>query len=235
MTRLISRLFRVLIAGWVTATAAETRALQSPLASNEHNAPGRITPKDPAEALRTFRTSDGLRMEFIASEPLVMSPVSICYDEDGNLYVAEMSDYPAPEGEPTGCIRLLRDLDDDGKFDTSSIFVDGLKSPSSIACWKGGIFATTHGELWYFKGTNHLAGKADQRLRVLTGFGLGSLEYMQNHLQWGIDHKLYGSAGPNGGLVQGTGASAQSPVSLAGLDFCFDPVDSRIEPVSGGG
>ena len=215
--------------------STETLGAQPPAASDERNAPSRVAPKEPGEALRTFRTSGGLRMELLASEPLVMSPVAIRYDEDGSLYVAEMSDYPTPEGEPTGRIRLLRDSDDDGKFDTSSIFVDGLKSPSSIACWKGGIFVTTHGELWYFKRTNLLADKADQRIKIFTGFGLGSLEYMQNNLQWGIDNKIYGATGPNGGLVKCVGDSSASPVSLAGLDFCFDPVDSKIDPVSGGG
>src|SRR5262249_10164832 len=54
----------------------------------------RIAPKEPAEALKTFQTLDGFRMELLASEPLVASPVAMVYDEDGRAYVVEMYDYP---------------------------------------------------------------------------------------------------------------------------------------------
>ena len=50
--------------------------------------------KDSAEALRTFETAGGFRLELVAAEPMVHSPVAAAYDEDGNLYVAEMTDYP---------------------------------------------------------------------------------------------------------------------------------------------
>lgn len=195
-------------------------------------------PLEPGEALRTFKVPDGFRMELVASEPLIASPVAIAYDENGNLYVAEMTDYPTPQGEPTGRIRLLRDLDGDGKFDTSAVFAGGLKSPSSIACWKGGIFVTTHGDLWYFKGSISSTNTQDrieltERRKIFSGFGLGSLEYMQNNLQWGIDNKVYGATGPNGGSIQRIDTPNTAPVSLAGSDFAFDPMTLSIEPVSG--
>src|SRR5262245_17326789 len=71
-----------------------------------------ISPKEPNDAIRTFQCPDGFRMDLIASEPLVRSPVAICYDESGNMYVAEMTDYPfAEKDQANGRIRLLRDLD----------------------------------------------------------------------------------------------------------------------------
>ena len=48
----------------------------------------------PEEALKTFETIPGFHMELVATEPLVHSPVAAAFDEDGNLYVAEMIDYP---------------------------------------------------------------------------------------------------------------------------------------------
>ena len=48
----------------------------------------------PAEALKTFETIPGFHLEPVATEPLVHSPVAAAFDEDGNLYVAEMIDYP---------------------------------------------------------------------------------------------------------------------------------------------
>jgi putative membrane-bound dehydrogenase-like protein len=197
----------------------------------------RVFPKKPDEAVKTFQTPKGFHMDLIAREPLLTSPVAITYDENGNMYVAEMVDFPFPEkaaGKPNGRVRFLQDKDGDGKFDTSSIFVDGIPSPSSIACWKGGVFVAMLGEIWYFKDTKG-DGKADLRTKVFTGFGLGSLEYMQNGLAWGIDNKIYGSSGPNGGEVRNVKGPDAKPVSLAGRDFCFDPVTGELEAVSGGG
>ena len=73
-------------------------------------------PNEPAEALRTFQTRDGFRMEIVAHEPQVTSPVAAAYDEDGRLFVVEMRDYPDPlkPGEkPLGRVRLLEDRDGD--------------------------------------------------------------------------------------------------------------------------
>ena len=99
--------------------------------------------KTPAEALKTFETVDGFRMELVAAEPLVQSPVAAAFDADGNLYVAEMRDYPykpKPGGRPLGTVRLLRDTDGDGRFDESHVFADGLLWAAGIAPWKGGVF-----------------------------------------------------------------------------------------------
>src|SRR5678815_4462906 len=52
-------------------------------------------PPTPArEAAKTFRVLDGFRMDLLAAEPMVASPVAIAYDENGRAYVCEMRDYP---------------------------------------------------------------------------------------------------------------------------------------------
>jgi len=127
----------------------------------------------------------------------------------------------------------LRDNDGDGKFDTSSIFADNLPCPSSVVCWKGGVFVAMRGDIWYFKDTKG-AGKADVRTKVFTGFGLGSLEYMENGLIWGIDHKIYGSS-----VLVANGSNAGSNERQAGFAsgtrFLLRSVRSELEAVSGGG
>ena len=53
-------------------------------------------PRSPAESMKAFVLADpDLTIELVASEPEVTSPVAIAWDEDGRLYVAEMTDYPA--------------------------------------------------------------------------------------------------------------------------------------------
>src|SRR4051794_17267029 len=53
----------------------------------------RIPPKEPAAALQSFRLHSGFRIELVASEPLIRSPVAMDFDEDGRLYVVEYPEY----------------------------------------------------------------------------------------------------------------------------------------------
>ena len=54
----------------------------------------RYPSKEPAEALATFQALGGFGMHLLAAEPEVADPVAAAYDEDGRLFVVEMSDYP---------------------------------------------------------------------------------------------------------------------------------------------
>src|SRR5688500_10815495 len=52
----------------------------------------------PDEAIRRMKTPDGLRVELVASEPLVGQPVCIELDDRGRLWVIQYLQYPNPEG-----------------------------------------------------------------------------------------------------------------------------------------
>src|SRR5687768_12703559 len=115
---------------------------------NKEKYPGPLTPD---EALKSLRVIEGLKVELFAAEPLVTDPVSMEFDEDGNCYVVVMSDYPdkpAP-GKEKGHISVLRDLDNDGRADTSIVFADKLSEGTSILPWKGGLLVTAAPEILY--------------------------------------------------------------------------------------
>ncbi|MBX7167628.1 MAG: hypothetical protein K1X74_14960, partial [Pirellulales bacterium] len=81
--------------------------------------------KSPAESLAALRPRDGLTVELVAAEPLVVDPVAFDWGPDGRFWVAEMRDYPNGidgDGRPGGRIRCLRDDDGDGRYDRSSVF-----------------------------------------------------------------------------------------------------------------
>src|ERR1051325_8970486 len=75
----------------------------------------------PDEAAKTFRVSPRSGVNQFAAEPHLASPVSMSFDADGRVYVAEMLDYPFIRTEkmfgpfPEGQIRLMEDTDGDGK------------------------------------------------------------------------------------------------------------------------
>src|SRR5271157_459400 len=54
----------------------------------------RIKPLEPAAANGSFRIHPGFHLEQVAAEPMVINPVSACYDADGRLYMVEMCGYP---------------------------------------------------------------------------------------------------------------------------------------------
>ena len=194
-----------------------------------------VPPRTPTEAAEAVESAGGFRLTPVAAEPLVRSPVAAAFDEDGNLYVAEMTDYPykpRPGGTPLGSIRLLRDTDGDGTFDKADVFADGLLWAAGVLPWKGGVFVTAPPDIWYMKDTDG-DHKADVRRKVFTGFGVGNEQGMLNNLTFGLDHKVYGSTSVNGGSVRHADRPDAAAVSVDGKDFRFDPVTEAFEPISG--
>src|SRR5690349_7808303 len=91
----------------------------------------RKNPEDHAlsaeDSLKAIHMSEDFHVELFASEPQVMSPVEMVFDENGKIYVAEMMDYPddPKPGKPIlSRIRLLEDTNGDGKIDKATVFAD---------------------------------------------------------------------------------------------------------------
>jgi len=221
------------VTGFIVATAVALFAAEPPQSLKERLP--RLAPKEPAEALKTFKVLDGFRMDLVASEPQLASPVAAVYDEDGRLYVVEMRDYPTPlrPGEtPRGRVRLLEDRDGDGVYETATVFADGLHWPTGIACWDGGVFVTAPPDIWYFKDTDG-DGKADVRRKVYTGFVVYNVQALVNGLQWGVDNRIYGVTAANGGEIRPGDRPNAAPISVRGRDFRFDPKSDHFEAISG--
>jgi putative membrane-bound dehydrogenase-like protein len=205
----------------------------------------RFPPIEPTEALKTFQVRDGFRMELLAAEPMVIDPVAAAYNEDGRLYVVEMTDYPYVEKEndkpfaqntadpPIGRVRLLIDRDGDGTFDESHVVADKLSWPTGVAVWKGGVFVAATPDIWYFKDTDG-DHRADVREKVYTGFRKFNVQAVMNNLQSGLDHHIYGAASGNGGQVRPADQPSAKPVAVLKQDFRFDPVTREFETISGG-
>ncbi|HEV7222066.1 MAG TPA: PVC-type heme-binding CxxCH protein, partial [Pirellulales bacterium] len=205
----------------------------------------RTPPTEPADAEKTFQTLFGFQMQLLAAEPLVTDPVAIEYDENGLAYVVEMSDYPYTDKStdqpfvertadlPIGRVRILEDVDGDGRFDRGTIFAEGLSWPTGVACWKGGVFVAATPDVWYFKDTDG-DRKADLRRKLFTGFRKFNVQAVMNNLKWGLDHRIYGAGSSNGGQLRPADDSDVKPLVLGRNDFRFDPRDEALEIISGG-
>ncbi len=200
---------------------------------------------EPADASKTIRVKNSFTMDLIAAEPLVTSPVAMCYDEDGAAYVVEMRDYPYTNAKthqawkdnttdaPIGRVRKLIDRDGDGKFDESTILADGLSWPTGICCWKGGVFVTATPDIWYLKDTDG-DGRADVREKVFTGFRKYNVQSVINTPLWGLDNRITFAGGSNGGTVASLQHPDAKPLRIARNDLRIDPRTATIEAIAGG-
>ncbi len=193
----------------------------------------RVAPHEPADALKTFQVLDGFKIEQVAAEPLVASPVAIAFDADNRMYVVEMRDYSEQDQDHLGRVRLVEDTDGDGIFDKATIFAEGLSWPTAITCYDGGVFVGAAPDIYYLKDTDG-DDQADERRLVFTGFSRGNVQGMLNSFHWGPDNRIHGTASTGGGTIHRPDTPDFKPVPLSGRDFSFDPLKLDLRPESGG-
>jgi putative membrane-bound dehydrogenase-like protein len=193
----------------------------------------RIAPHEPADAVSTIRVLDGFEIQQVAAEPLVASPVAICFDGNARMYVVEMRDYSEQDKDNLGRIRLVEDTDGDGRFDKATIFAEGLSWPTAVTCWDGGVFVGAAPHIYYLKDTDG-DNRADEQRIIFTGFSRSNVQGMLNSFQWGPDNRIHGSASTGGGEITRPDDPNFKPVSLSGRDFSFDPRTLDLRPESGG-
>lgn len=193
----------------------------------------RIAPTEPKDAAGAFEVKPGFRMELIAAEPLVRDPIAVAFDEDGRAYVVEMCGYSEERDEDISAIALLEDTDGDGKFDKRYDFLTGLKWPTAVACYGGGVFIGIPPDLIYCKDTNG-DGAADINETVYTGFNWNNVQGMMNTFLWGPDGRIHASASSTGAEARLANDPKAPVLSLRGRDFAWDPKTRAMFAESGG-
>ena len=153
-------------------------------------------PLSPAQAMASFTLPEGLSLELIAAEPLVIAPVTSTFGPDGRLWVVEMPGYMSDidgssELEPTGRIVLLSDTDQDGTMDTRQVYLDGLVLPRALAIVEDGLLLVAPPNLILARDLDG-DDQADETTILDTSFGgLDSPEHAGNGLRYGLDNWLH--------------------------------------------
>ncbi len=149
-------------------------------------------PLSPTEALRKMSVPEGFKVELVASEPDIVNPVAMTFDERGRVWITESLEYPRHSAGPgRDRVKLLEDTDNDGKVDKFTVFAEGLNIPSGIAVGYGGVWVANAPDILFLQDTDG-DGKADRREVVVTGFGRSDTHELPNSLTWGPDGWLYG-------------------------------------------
>lgn len=141
-----------------------------------------------------FIIEDGYKIELVAHEPLLDSPIATVQDIKGRLWVVEMPGYMRDidgNGEDTrdGRIVILEDTDEDGQMDKRTIFLDGLLNPRAIALVYDGVLYTDSTALVW---TNKENDRPQNRQLVDSLYVIGgNIEHQPNGLFYNLDNWLY--------------------------------------------
>ncbi|PQO40764.1 dehydrogenase [Blastopirellula marina] len=215
-------LFQIALFATLTLTVSST--LQA--AENEDNfvprrqqgVPG--PPLSPQDAIAKMTVPSGFSVEVVASEPDIVNPVAMTFDEKGRIWVTESFEYPRSEPGPgRDRIKVLEDTDQDGAIDKVTVFAEGLNIPSGIAVGYGGVWVANAPDILFLQDTDGDL-KADKSEVVVTGFGRTDTHELPNSLTWGPDGYLYGL----------NGVFNYSHVKHRGQDFVFTCAMFRIDP-----
>ena len=190
-------------------------------------------PKSPAESLACLRPPPGFKVELVAQEPLVQSPVAFEWGPDGKLWVVETRDYPLGmdgKGQPGGVIKYLEDTHGDGRYDKATEFVTGIGYPTGVMPWGKGVLISAAPNILYAEDTDG-DGRADVRKVLFEGFGQGNQQHRVNGFEYGLDNWIYGANGDSGGTILSLATGQR--VSIGGRDFRFRPGDGSFQTQAG--
>lgn len=190
-------------------------------------------PLSPAESLAAIQVPADLEVELVAAEPAVLDPVDLAWGPDGRLWVVEMADYPQGmdgKGKPGGRVRVLESTRGDGRYDKSTLFADGLRSPTTAVPWRDGVLVVAVPHIVYLADTDG-DGRADRREILFSGLAEGNEQHLANGLQWSLDGWLHLGNGNSGGKV--TSPTLGRVVELGQRDFRVRPETGEVELVTG--
>jgi len=154
-------------------------------------------PLSPEDSLKYTQAPVGWKLELFASEPDIINPIGLAWDEQGRLWAAETVDYPneiKAERKGDDKIKILQDTDGDGKCDKVTVFADGLNIPTSLTFSNGGVLVHHAAETLFLKDTDG-DDKADVREVVLSGWGTGDTHAGPSNLRYGLDNQIWGTVG----------------------------------------
>ena len=130
-----------------------------------------------------------------------------------------------------GVVKLLRDIDGDGRMDRADVWSTNLPAAYGLVPARGGVIVACAPHIIFFADRDG-DGRAEVQETLFTGFKVGQLERGINAPQWGADGWIYFGRGAGGGKI--TGPHLAQPVDLPGSDFRIRADGSAIEAVTGG-
>ena len=174
----------------------------------------------PEESMKKFTTANDLVIEQLLNEPVLAQPNHFSFDGRGRLWVAQYRQYPYPAGlkvlsrdqyyrnvfdkiplappnheKGRDVVSIHEDTDEDGFFDTNTVFQDGLNMVSSALPGAGGVWVMNPPYLLFYPDENGDDIPDGDPVVHLKGFGMEDTHSVANSLTFGPDGWIYAAQG----------------------------------------
>lgn len=185
-------------------------------------------PLSPSHSAAHTQVPVGTQLVLFASEPMVVNPISIDWDERGRAWVVESfgypNDVPVEPGSGDDRIKILEDTDGDGAADKMTIFAEGLRHCTTTVFSGNGVIATDGRDIVHLTDTNG-DGKSDERKVLATGLNIHDTHASTSQFLYGLDNWIHATVGYSGVDMKISG----KPVKFGSSVFRFTPDLSKLE------
>ena len=156
-------------------------------------------PLSPEDSQKHIQLPQGFTAELFASEPNIINPIAMAWDERGRLWVVQSQDYPHELENDVGGdrITICEDTDGDGKADKFTDFATAQSLTTGIVIVKGGILVAQAPDIAFLADTNG-DDQMDERTVLFSGFGIWDTHAGPANLKYGLDNAIWGSVGYSG-------------------------------------
>lgn len=184
-------------------------------------------PMAPGKAAAGIKVHSDFNLSLVASEPLIEKAISLDWDAEGRLWVAETPEYPNgrrinrddnvvavwrdrdPQNYPgdredrpaRDRISVLEDTNGDGLMDKKTVFYEGLELVTSLVFYRDGVIVTQAPDIYWLRDTNN-DGQADKKVVLYTGLGTGDTHAVISNMRWGMDGWIYATLGYSAGRAK---------------------------------
>ncbi len=197
-------------------------------------------PISPQQTLSRLETPEGFSVRVFASEPHIVNPIALTWDERGRLWVLESTNYPHRYiGTEKGGdrITICEDTDGDGVADKYIRFAEEQPLSTAITIVKGGALVGQAPDIVFMEDTDGDDVFDSKKKVIENAFGSWDTHAVMNNFKYGIDNRIWSAVGYSGlykpGMAPPPGQRPRSDdgkILPMGV-FRFSRDGSVIEPV----
>ncbi|MGD9645335.1 MAG: PVC-type heme-binding CxxCH protein [Pirellulales bacterium] len=154
-------------------------------------------PLSAVEQQRRFHLPPGFEIQLVASEPQVVKPMNLSFDDRGRLFVTQSIEYPFPakEGAPhRDRVLILDDFAADGWANRVRTFTAGLNIPIGLTNLAGGVLVYSIPNIYYAPDADG-DDRADSLEPFYKSVGFADTHGMSSSYRPWIDGWIYGCHG----------------------------------------
>jgi len=157
-------------------------------------------PMSPEASAQRVVLREGFQAARWAAEPQIKKPLTMTWDARGRLWIAETVDYPnelQPPGQGRDRILICEDRDQNGRAETFTVFAEGLSIPTGMVHSRDGLIVIESGRTLFLRDSDG-DDKADERVVLFEGWGMGDTHATASNLRYGHDNWIWGVVGYSG-------------------------------------